>query len=57
MLEFLDLKQPLAMRELVSGKQQMRKRIKSTLNLNELKMKQSVIPEILETMPNIILFI
>ena len=45
------------MRELVSGKQQMRQRIKSTYNLNELKMKQSVIPEILEMLPDIILFL
>ena len=31
MLEVLDLKQPLAMRELVSGKQRKRKRIKINL--------------------------
>ena len=30
MLEVLDLKQPLAMRELVSGKQQMGKKYKTT---------------------------
>jgi hypothetical protein len=35
MLDVLDLKHPLAMRELVSGKQQMRKSINSAQNVNE----------------------